>query len=215
MMNPEFWLERWQHGDTGWHSPEINRHLQEFWPQFNLPAQATVLVPLCGKTLDLLWLMSQGLRVIGVELSPLAVEEFLAEHELTAVVTDAPPLRRYQVDELTLLCGDFFALTPAHCAGIDAIYDRGALVALPSELRERYTEVLKTIAPTAPKLLITFAYDQQQMNGPPFAIQPAEVQRLFAEQSVIELATFDVLNEAGNLRQRGVTALAEQVWKIV
>ncbi|MBV5308558.1 thiopurine S-methyltransferase [Chromatium okenii] len=213
-MTPDFWLERWQQGETGWHLPEINRHLQEFWPQFNLPANATVLVPLCGKTLDLLWLMSQGQRVIGIELSPLAIEEFLNEHQLTAVMTDAPPFRSYQVDELTLLCGDFFALTPAHLPEINAVYDRGALVALPPELREHYAAQFKMLAPNAAQLLITFDYDQQQMTGPPFAVQRNEIAQIFADKTIIELATFDVLNEAANLRQRGVTALAEQVWKI-
>ncbi|PQJ95236.1 thiopurine S-methyltransferase [Chromatium okenii] len=213
-MTPEFWLERWQQGETGWHLPEINRHLQEFWPQFNLPANAAVLVPLCGKTLDLLWLMSQGLRVIGVELSPLAIEEFLTENGLTAVMTDASPFRSYQVDELTLLCGDFFALTPAHLPEIHAVYDRGALVALPPALRESYAAQLKMLAPNAAQLLITFDYDQQQMAGPPFAVQRNEIAQIFAGKTIIELANFDVLNEAPNLRQRGVTALAEQVWKL-
>jgi thiopurine S-methyltransferase len=129
-------------------------------------------------------------------------------------MTDASPFRSDQVDELTLLCGDFFALTPAHLPEIHVVYDRGALVALPPELRERYAAQIKTLAPNAAQLLITFDYDQQQMAGPPFAVQRNEIAQLFADKTIIELATFDVLKEAPNLRQRGITALVEQIWQI-
>jgi thiopurine S-methyltransferase len=50
-MTPEFWLDRWQRGDIGWHLPEINVHLQEFWPDLGLAPETLILVPLCGKTL--------------------------------------------------------------------------------------------------------------------------------------------------------------------
>ncbi len=215
-MTPDYWLERWQRGETGWHLPEINRHLREFWPRLGLPSDLLVFVPLCGKTLDLLWLMSRGHRVLGVEISQLAVEEFFAAHGLTPQVTDEPPLRRYRVDELTLLCGDFFALTPAHLQEVGAVYDRASLIALPPDLRSRYAEHFKTLVPiTASSLLITLDYEQDRMAGPPFAVHRAEVEDLFAERyAITELAAFDALDDSPNFRQRGLSALVEQVWRL-
>ncbi|TCT22139.1 thiopurine S-methyltransferase [Thiobaca trueperi] len=215
-MTPDYWLERWQRGETGWHLPEINLHLRDWWPRLDLPAERLVFVPLCGKTLDLLWLASRGHRVLGVEISPLAVDEFFAEQGLTTEITDEPPFRRYRLDELTLLCGDFFALTPDHLLEVGAVYDRASLIALPPDLRPRYAQHLKTLMPDAASgLLITLDYDQNQMTGPPFAVHRDEIERLFGDRYAIrELATLDVLDDSPRFRQRGLTALTEQVWRL-
>ena len=61
------WIERWQIGRTGWHEPQGNASLKRYW---DLTGRR-VLVPLCGKSADLLWLESQGNSVTGVELSEL------------------------------------------------------------------------------------------------------------------------------------------------
>ena len=214
-MQPEFWLERWQRGETGWHLPEINLHLRKFWPSLGLPSALQVFVPLCGKTLDLLWLASQGHRVLGVEISRRAVEEFFTEAGLVPEITEAGPLRRYRADELTLLCGDFFDLTSEHLREVGAVYDRASLIALPLDMRPRYAEHLKTLALTAPSLLITFDYDQDRMAGPPFAVHRQEIKRLFAGRyRITELATIDVIDDSPNFRRCGLTAIAEQVWRL-
>ena len=116
-MEPEFWLERWRRGETGWHLDEVNCHLVDLWSRLEMPAGSRVFVPLCGKTLDLLWLASRGHRVLGVELSRLAVEALFAENGLVPRITDEPPFVRFQVDELEVLCGDLFDLMLAHLAG--------------------------------------------------------------------------------------------------
>jgi thiopurine S-methyltransferase len=215
-MTPEFWLDRWQRGDIGWHLTEINLHLQAFWPRLGLAPETLVFVPLCGKTLDLLWLMSRGHRVLGVEISEQAVKELFAEHGLVPRVTDAPPFRLYQVDELRILAGDYFALTPRHLEGVGAVFDRASLIALPPEMRPEYAAHFKTIVPhSAASLLITLDYDQTEMTGPPFAVGRDEVERLLADRYEIQaLADFDIIEESPGFRRRGLTALSEQVWHL-
>ena len=215
-MTPEFWLKRWQHGETGWHLPEINVHLQEFWPDLGLAPETLVFVPLCGKTLDLLWLASRGHSVIGVEISELGVTEFFAENGLKPRVTETPPFRTYAVDELRVLVGDYFDLTSAHLEGVGAVFDRASLIALPPQMRPAYAEHFKTIVPaTAKSLLITLDYDQTEMSGPPFSVGRDEVQARFGDRYGIEpLASFDVIDESPGFRRRGLTALAEHVWKL-
>lgn len=215
-MTTEFWLERWQHGETGWHLPEINVHLQEFWPGLGLAPETLVFVPLCGKTLDLLWLASRGHGVVGVEISELGVKGLFAENGLDPRVTETPPFRTYAVDALRVLVGDYFDLTPVHLQGVGAVFDRASLIALPPKMRPAYAERFKTIVPTtASSLLITLDYDQNEMFGPPFSVGRDEVESLFGDRYRLRaLASFDVIDESPGFRRRGLTALAEHVWKL-
>jgi thiopurine S-methyltransferase len=213
-MQPEFWHARWQRGETGWHLPEINLHLQEHWPRVG--ATGRVLVPLCGKTLDLLWLAGEGHRVLGVEISPIAVGALFRDNGLTPMVTDEPPFQRYRVDEIEVLCGDFFALGPGEVGEVAAVYDRGSLIALPPDVRPGYVEHLTgLLQPTTRLLLITLEYDQAEMAGPPFSVRDAEVRALFGVRfDVCCLAEVDVLGESLGLRSRGVTSLRERVYAL-
>lgn len=212
-MDTQFWLDRWDRREIGWHLDEINAHLQEHWPKLGLACETSVFVPLCGKTLDLVWLVSQGHRVVGVELSRLGIEEFMAEHRLEPRITELGALRCYQLDELVLLQGDFFDLQPEHLDGVGAVFDRASLIALPPPMRARYAEHLRAILQRpVDRLLITLDYDQNQMSGPPFSVQPPEIAQLFGANHHIELlAEIDALDESPNFRRRGLTALTERV----
>jgi len=216
-MEPQFWYERWHKGEIGFHMGRPHHDLVEFFPRLGAAPGATVFVPLCGKSHDLLWLGAQGVRVLGVELSERAVKDFFAEHELTAQRQQEPGFSRYSSGDLSLLCGDFFALQPAQLAGVSAVFDRAALVALPPELRRRYAEQLHRLLPSGCRmLLVSYAYAQEQMPGPPFAVPPAELEQLFGGGFSIEtLAERDALPSHAVLRQRGLAALTEFVSLLV
>jgi thiopurine S-methyltransferase len=215
-MQPEFWHARWERGETGWHLDEINLHLRQHWQALGVARGARVLVPLCGKSPDLLWLAGEGYRVLGAEISPLAVEGFFADHGLAPVITDEPPFRRYRLDEMEILCGDFFDLTAAHLDGVSAVYDRASLIALPRDMRPRYASHLKALlAPRTRILLITLDYEQTEMAGPPFSVSEAEVQELLGERfDVHPLAAVDVWAENPRFRERGLTRLWERVYAL-
>ena len=215
-MDPVFWLERWQRGETGWHRDEINRHLLECWPQLGVPVGTRVFVPLCGKTLDLLWLAGRGDRVLGVELSHVAVEGFFADQGLSPTVTEVSGFVRYRVDEIEIWCGDFFDLTPALLGDIGAVYDRAALIALPPAQRARYAAHLDRLVTTrVPRLLITLEYDQTRRPGPPFCVAASELEQLFGKHHQLsELARIDVLPESPGFQQHGVTELVERVYRL-
>lgn len=213
-MNPQFWLQRWMRGEIGWHSDEINPHLIDHWPRLAVAPGGRVFVPLCGKSRDLLWLAHRGQQVLGVEVSALAVTAFLEENALGATRTEVPPFERVVTGAIELLIGDFFALTPALVGPLAAVYDRAALIALPSEQRPDYCEVLAGLmSPRVPLLLITLDYDQREMTGPPFAVTDAEVERLFAARfRCSPLAAADVLADHPRFQARGLTALTERVY---
>lgn len=201
-MDPEFWLERWRRGEIGFHQERPHPALARLWPMLGLAAGARVFVPLAGKSLDLLWLASQGFEVVGIELSPIAVQEFAAEH-------GRPP-------RVELRCGDLFDLTPASLGPIDAVFDRASLVALPPAMRRRYAATLAALSPPGSRtLLVTMEYDQARMAGPPHSVPEDEVHALYSATHAVELLARDsALADFPRFAQRGVDRLAEAAYRL-
>jgi thiopurine S-methyltransferase len=210
-MQPEFWHKKWASGQIGFHLPEVNPYLQRHWAA---PASVRVLVPLCGKSLDLAWLAGRGHRVLGIELSGKAIEDFFSEHQVQPQISERGAFKVYRSDAIELWCGDFFALTASDVADCTALYDRAALIALPAPMRERYAAHLQQIlAQGVEGLLITLDYDQARMSGPPFAVGDDEVQRLLGDVWQVQvLEEQDVLAESGKFLEAGVTRLEERVY---
>jgi len=215
-MDISFWHERWKQNEIGFHQAGFNSHLQEFWPSLGLPAAGRVFVPLCGKSRDLLWLRAQGHDVLGVEVSPIAVSDFFQENRLTCEVTRRDPFEVWAADGLTVLCGDFFALTPDWLAGMHAVFDRASLIALPPDMRARYAAHLAAILPPAVTiLLITMEYPAGGMQGPPFSVDESEVKALYEKHfKVTSLLRKDILAENPRFRERGLNALHEHVYRM-
>ncbi|OLF52383.1 thiopurine S-methyltransferase [Pseudomonas chlororaphis] len=215
-MQPEFWHKRWEQNQIGFHLSEVNPYLQRYWPQLGLAQGARVLVPLCGKSLDLAWLASQGHQVLGIELSERAVEDFFSEQQLQPQVSQRGAFKAYRYGPIELWCGDFFALEAADVVDCGALYDRAALIALPAEMRERYTAHLLSILPQGCQgLLITLDYDQALMAGPPFAVLDDEVQALLGKRWQLRVEEErDILGESWKFLQGGVTRLEERVYRL-
>lgn len=178
-MEPAFWHAKWEQNSIGFHQPEANPLLTEHWRQLQLAPGARVFVPLCGKTLDIHWLLDQGYRVVGAELSELAIGQLFAELGKTPVVTRLDGLIHYQAANIDVFVGDIFALTPPILGPVDAVYDRAALIALPAPLRDRYVSHLAVLAADVPHLLVSLEYDPTLMSGPPFSVPQADVHRLY------------------------------------
>jgi thiopurine S-methyltransferase len=207
-MEHEFWLERWKTQDIGFHQPQFDPALDKFWSRLAVPAGARVFVPLCGKSLDMQWLAEHGHAVVGAELSEQAVDEFFAERDLVPKVRRDGEFTVKSSGPYEIWVGDFFALPQSAVAGVAAIYDRAALVALPADMQRRYADKLKALLPSAPILLITIDYDQREMDGPPFATSPKMVDALFADRyERTDLVSKDVLAGHPRFQQRGLTAL--------
>jgi len=213
-MHEDFWHARWSGGEIGFHLNQVNPALVEFWPTLKLPAGSRVLVPLCGKSLDMPWLLAQGHQVLGVELSRKALEGFFAEHEIVHTVDERGGFIRYRAAGLELWCGDFFALQASDVADCQALYDRAALIALPPEMRERYVAHLNAILPRdCSGLLVTLEYPQEQMAGPPFSVPEAQVREHFYKGWKLDLLRrVDVLQNNARFAERGLQALHEAVY---
>lgn len=187
-MNPDFWHQRWADNQIGFHQSAPTTLLLKHWPALGVPAGATVFVPLCGKSLDMAWLASKGYRVLGVELSQLAVEQFFTEHGLTPEIHQSQYGTHYRAGGIEIIQGDAFGLDADVLRDCTAVFDRAAMIALPPPMRERYADEVYARLPTGCRgLLITLEYPQAERDGPPFAITETEIRELHAARWSIDL----------------------------
>lgn len=186
-MEADFWHQRWQAGQIGFHRPQVNRLLVQHLPALDPAPGSRVFLPLCGKTLDIGWLLDNGYRVTGAELSEIAIRQLFEELAVTPEVSMIGPFKHYRGENIDVFVGDVFDLTAEMLGRVDAVYDRAALVALPAAMRRHYTAHLMQITAVAPQLLLCFEYDQSQMQGPPFSIVPEEVERHYADHYTLTL----------------------------
>jgi thiopurine S-methyltransferase len=212
----DFWHDRWRTAQIGFHRSSVDDSLIRQWPDLSLPKAARVLVPLCGKSLDLLWLLDQGHAVIGIELSDIALQSFFMENGVAARRRTLPHFDLYEAENLECYRGDLFDLTPERLGQVAAVYDRASLVSWAPEQRGRYVEHLTALTGTGTQtLLVTLEYPQAEMKGPPFSVDSAEVHRLYSpHHSTHELARRDVLENEPRMRARGLSSLTEVCYRM-
>ncbi len=212
-MEEDYWHKKWKAHDIKFNQEAPNPNLTEFFPALELSNHARVFVPLCGKSIDMLWLLQQGYEVIGIELSPIAITEFFNENNIEYKETQQGPFTVYQAQHITLFCGDYFKLTAEMLGNVSGVYDRGALIALPEATRKQYVDHYKKILkPNCQILLVTLDYDYPEIIGPPFDLKPAEIQTLFSSHfdiQVLKKQNLDVL--PSKLEDIGV----KEVWSYV
>lgn len=215
-MQPAFWHKRWHAGQIGFHQSAVDRHLKTHWPDLGLASDSLVFVPLCGKSLDLLWLRERHHSVAGVELSAVALESFCMEQGIPARRRVLEQFDVYEAPKLRLYRGDFFALTPELLGPVSAVFDRAALISWAPELRADYVAHITALtSPGTQTLLVTMEYTQLEMAGPPFSVGADEVDRLYAgSHSVQRLSKEAVLANEPRLRSRGLTQLSVVCYRL-
>ncbi len=213
-MQKDFWLERWEREEIGFHQNEFNSYLRQYWDELHLAPGSVVFVPLCGKSRDMLWLREHGYHVLGVELSAIAAQAFFKENGYSPQHINRNKFDDYTANGISILCGDFFDLSKDDLAKVSAVYDRASLIALPPEMRVRYVRHLVNILPPATQiLLITVDYPQSEMQGPPFSVATDEVEALYREYAGVRLlAQHDVLAQNPRFQERGLTRLQESIF---
>ena len=209
-MDASFWHNRWQTNQTGWHEPAVNPLLTTHFPSLNVHPGGRVFVPLCGKSLDLGWLLSCGYAIAGAELSELAVTQLFAELGIDAHISEVGKHRLFHGEKIDIFVGNIFELSRELLGPVDAVYDRAALVALPKATRIQYSTHLKTITASAPQLVIGYEYDQTVVAGPPFSVTPEELHRHYGDGYTLTLlARVEV---PGGLK--GKCPATEHIWRL-
>ena len=209
-MEHEFWHERWKNREIGFHRNDVHPLLMQHFKAAAEPG-STVFVPLCGKSLDMQWLLEQGYQVLGIELNESAIEEFFAEQNLTPRVHREGPFQAYRAPGITVYQGDFFQLTNTHLHGVNAWYDRAAMVALPPTMRTAYVEHLLKILPQhSHGLLVTVEYPENYWKGPPFSISQQEVMSAYSS-----MFTVDALCPNSGFTLNGDSQVSEYCYRLI
>ena len=212
-MRINFWVKAWGESNIGFHQTDIHTALKKYWP--DLDAGDSVLVPLCGKSRDLLWLEERGLDVIGVEFVKSAVIDFFRENDLdwTETVEYGHSCYRAHGRNLRIFVADFIQFADDYNGPpLHSLYDRAALVALPEDMRADYvTACEKLLTTSAQGLLVTMEYEPQAMEGPPFSVPCVEVERLWkGKLDLVEQV--DILSSMRRAVASGVQRLDEYFW---
>jgi thiopurine S-methyltransferase len=207
-MEHEFWHKKWESNEIGFHLPDANPLLVKHFPTLNLKQGARILLPLCGKTVDIAWLLAQGYYVAGAELSAIAIEDLFKSLNLTPAISKLGEITYYSAKSIDIYVGDILKITSAMLGKVDAIYDRAALVALPVDMRKTYVTHLMSLTKHAPQLLICFEYDQSVHAGPPFSISADEVKQYYQTAYDLTLLASEAIPDG----LKGKHPATEQVW---
>lgn len=214
-MNAEFWHSRWQEKRIGFNQSAVNPLLMNYFKQLNLPAGSRVFVPLCGKSIDMAWLAAQGYDVVGVELVETAVQAFFTEQNISPTVhqyLDNPAIKYYQGQlsgqTITLWVADIFALTTEDIGSVKAVYDKAALIALPENMRTKYSEHIRKISGHAPQFIITLTYDQSKKAGPPFSISSEQIKQYYGDNYHIS----ELTSEPTSIGSAPELTVSKHVW---
>ncbi len=219
-MELDFWLERWRNNEIGFHQELINPWLAYYYGQMGPPVEKrtglNVLVPLCGKSRDMLWLAQNGFNVVGIELSDIAVKDFFHESQLEPDVEKRDEHTHYTANTITVIQGDFFTCKAEDLGQVTDVFDRASLIALPESMRKDYVaKMADLLAPGTRILLVTLTYPQHEMDGPPFSVSEEEVCDLYTEHFKIEkLAAKNTLDLEPRFKERGLTSLVETAYKL-
>ena len=189
----EFWTDRWKEGKTGWHRDEVHNILIKYVDELTGGrSNLRVFLPLCGKSVDMLWLADQGHTVVGVELAKQAIESFFTENNLTFTLESVKmaargePAEVYKCKEkkITIFCCDLFTFNEEDVGGkFDAIWDRGSLSAIvPSINGNRYTKKMHSLLDNDGNCIVeTHYYEVDRGGQPPASISDELRTELYGE----------------------------------
>jgi len=215
-MDTGFWVKVWEDDQVHFHQKSVNPYLERYWDRLRLNGDETVLVPLCGKSKDMVWLNERGHNVYGVEISPIAVQAFFEENKIEHDQYEKSPFVYRDSGEIKILNGDFFHLTKDHLNSVSAVFDRAAIVALSEPLRYRYANHLINLLTTGTRvLLITVEYPEIETLGPPFSVRQSEIEKLFISHFKIELlGTDQYLARSAKFQKLGIRRIEEKVYHL-
>lgn len=209
-----FWESRWSTGQIGFHRLEPNSLLRDHVSFFE--GRRRVYVPLCGKSIDLVYLREQGHEVVGSEFVPLAIEQFFDELGEKPKVETRGKYRVHSVNKLSIVEGDAFALQPEHLGGkVDAIFDRGSLVAIDPRSRNDFVDSFaRLVVPQGRLGCVVFEYDQSKIDGPPWSVSHKDLDALFGTRATVRLLGERPEGVSTRLAEAGVRDVAERMYAV-
>jgi thiopurine S-methyltransferase len=190
MSEKDFWGEKWAQPTQGFQQEVPNENMVKYFEALNLQGKS-ILVPLCGSTVDMIWLHERGAEIVGVEFVESAVQKFFADLEVEAEITSQDTYKLYQYENYNIYVMDFFEFFTTGIHAVDYVYDRASLVALKYDLKVKYAEVMNQLEVNEKYFLIGYTYDQSLREGPPFSTPALEIEKLLYTFHVEHLSSHD------------------------
>ena len=195
----ETWEQDWTTDKPEFHSDEVNSMLMKQHHEFTRGRKnLRILVPLCGKSLDMIWLADQGHSVVGVELIRKGIEAFLQGNKLTCSeerISLGSEIQGtiFQVNEkyISLFECSIFDFSAEVAGGqFDCIWDRGSMTAInvmKDERLKQYSDImLACLKPDGRYLLEFFAPESLEGMPPTFKfISEEKLTEIFGERCTI------------------------------
>lgn len=206
----EDWEKRWNENRIGFHKNKINEYLEKYIEHLGQEGD-DVFVPLCGKSLDMIYLSKHFKKVIGVELAQKAITSFISENNLPFTYIQLDKLDIYSMNNIDFYLGDIFDYDYDGANKIN-IFDRASLVAFDKETRIKYSQKIIKIL-SGNMLLITLEYPQNEKKGPPFSVPEKEVYELYGKDCDIKLLETINLNDT-NDKLASLSSSCEKVFLI-
>ena len=220
-MEISYWESRWRNNRTGFHVNGVFPTIVDVWDDhFSDVDLSTVLVPLCGKSHDMLWLKhKEAQKIIGIEAIAQACEEFFEEQDEENVISvEKKPFTLYEKGIFQLWQGDFFKMRKKLIPNPTFVFDRAALVALPPDMRIKYVQKIDELtagSDSCVKFLHTFEYNQSKMSGPPFAVSEDEVFQLYDKNwHIHQILNRPIIDRLEKYKHRGLKEMAEVVYRL-
>lgn len=208
----EDWTEVWKQNNIGWHQDTVNKNLiNNIEALTNGRPNLRLLVPFCGKTLDMIWLVKQGHTVIGVELIRKAIEDFFTENSVpySREAINMAPNGAYVYTafdgKLKIFECDYFSF-PSSLAGgkVDGIWDCHALGAVSPDKRKDYIKTSLDLLQPSPHGRIlheAFTYvSQEKFKGPPYSVSVDDLRAWYGDSFEVQLLSKDVKPEEACLK---------------
>jgi len=204
-MKLEDWNQRWVDKRTGWHRGEVNPTLEKYFPSSEKP---TCFFPLCGKTLDMIWVAQKGCQVRGAEFSQLAIDQFFEENKIANKEENAFIQSTESSFDIALKQGDFFEYPDNQ--KFELIFDRGSMVAVNPKDREKYAQKIKTLLKSDGKVLLSaISRDEEHLkNGPPFHLTVDDVKNAY-EKIGMKVSVLGSYEDRSSIDRLGVITINE------
>lgn len=211
MPDYDFWKERWETENIGFNLSVPHQSLVRY--VHHLKGHRKIFVPLCGKSIDMIFLREQGFEIVGVEFSEIAINDFIAENKLTMSKRSHGSLNIYEGDGFKIYQGDLFSLQESDLAGITCCYDRASMVAFDESERKRYFEFINTKASQIEIILAPlFDYGAIFDAGPPFSVTTQELEELYGKSFKLSVLESTDLPVRENLQKKGALYSKEVTW---
>jgi len=215
-FNVAYWQKRWEENQIGFHRPQINpyllNHIEKMTgqkltaepigdtAQFLENSKKTWFVPLCGKTVDIPYLLSQGFRVFGLEAAKLAIEALDQEHSLSLVYNEDTKLFTGADGLLQIYMGDLFSCPIEKFGPFDYVWDRGSFIAVEYPFRSSYVEMMQRALKKSDGswynykyLMDSVQYDKSKFGGPPRSVDAADIEEFYKPWCSVELVESEVM----------------------